>query len=991
MIFEKQYKEILAQELLRYLLSGRLPSVNEISNRIYNILGKDGKVTYQYISQPSNSQFQTELYNKALKRIKFDIDIFQEELLELFKDINKRISYADLFYKVNNYQLKKLKSELLALLFSMSNTDFYFLNAYDNFIDTSKLDREESTQDVINLSERCIQIPSSKAGTKRVTMQHMYASDSWEINVKTPINIISANTIVGNVFSNAFRDDINSWVYEVKTYENSVSEITFRFPLAGPSTKEVEVFVSRIEIIPSVSNQKIKVRVSTDNVNYLPISGYEDYIKIDSSDTTYAFDFETNLVQYVEISLLKDNPDDILSSQDSIGNKAKQFLFGLKAFSAYTTGRGISSRYQSLPFVFPNEEGKISKISIQADHQLPTGTNAYYYIAIDKGIGTKFLPINPIGKPTKNGAPEVIILNNVAEYNKKFSSDISGEGMATQYGSPFQGKTFYKIGPSLIPKPVFGSVSLYRGYKHWYRDKSSKFDNIDLVDTFINFNISNTESMYAVYTETASSENRTTNGIRTSILTTTKFPYYDSSKGHQLKPGAGIDPSKDLTPNYAIYKITQNTGSSRVTKQLVLGTSLTQNLPTTNFIVQSTDPSVSPILRTLNGIVYRLGTDYELETEEISGLSKSTGRFVIPEGSSLLNSSGQVANPNLTLEFVYTVDPDITHKVVRIQDNFITLSNCLISSTDNVVIQYRFVPKSPNEIVAASIRVSSQPSSVSNRTFYTEGIDYSINTNDGLIQRIDSGSIDSGGHVYVDYRYRISIPGLNTFTTWVFVSNNEGKRINLELDPSTKKNRLVVDTENTESLFINGPTGLIDITKSVVTPVIGPGWVQIICRSKDPDLYSAFRSNLIDQVIQLKDSYRKRIFKEGGNYFSSMIAFREPLIQKTLNHLKVNTLRSNHEFFAVDDFTDPSNNYLVVNFNPNNTEEIYNRIPSSDDAVDDRPEQSGEIFYVEWNSKNSDGNNIDNDIIVRIDLERNQATDGGITPKVFSYQIRAST
>src|SRR5574343_161112 len=198
MIFEKQYKEILSQELLRYLLSGRLPSIGEISSKIYKILGKDGKVTYQYISQPSNSQFQSVLYNNSMKRIKFDIDIFQEELLELFKDINKRISYADLFYKVNNYQLKKLKAELLSLLFTMSNTDFYFLNLYDNFIDTSKLDKDESTQDIINLSERCIQIPSSKSGTKRINSQHMLNSDSCEINIVTPQNRVSSGTVTGN-------------------------------------------------------------------------------------------------------------------------------------------------------------------------------------------------------------------------------------------------------------------------------------------------------------------------------------------------------------------------------------------------------------------------------------------------------------------------------------------------------------------------------------------------------------------------------------------------------------------------------------------------------------------------------------------------------------------------------------------------------------------------------------------------------------------------
>lgn len=988
MIFERQYKNLLAQELLRYLLEGRLPSVNEIANRLLSALGKDGKVTYQYIGQPSNSQFQVPIYNKSLKRIKFDIDIFQEELLDLFKDLNKRISYADLFYKTNNYQLKKLKSELLSLLFSMSNTDFYFLNAYDNFTDSSKLDINSSTDGIINLSERCIQIPSIKTEIKRVNTGHLYKYDDWPVTLVRPLAVISAQTVVGTSFSNMFRDNINSWVYEVKSNTKEPVEIKFKFPIGGEASSEAEIFVNRIELIPAIGNQKVKVRVSTDDVNYLPISGYEDYVKLESSDTVYALDFETNLVQYIEVSILKESLDEEISLN---GSKVSQYLFGLKSISLFTTGRGTSGRYQSKPFVFDNSEGIISTISLQADHFIPSGTNILYYVGVDKGEDTIFLPINPVGLSTKNGVPETIVLNGVSKYNKKFSSDLSGAGASTQYGSPFQGKTFYRIGPSLNPKPVFGSVSLFRGYKHWYRDKSSRFENIDIIDTYVSFNISDIEGIYSTYQEAVSFSNRTTNGLRSSILTTSKFPYYDSTKGHQLKPPTGVDPLKDPTPNYSIYKVIYNTDSVRQTKTLVLGNSLTQNLPTTAFIMQSVDPAQTPILATSTGVTYVLGVDYEFETEEIGGISKPTGRFIIPEGSAFLNSQGQIAVPNLLLRFTYTTDPDITHKVVKIQDNFITLNNCVVAPSDNVTVLYRFIPKGNDEIVHASIRVSDQPSKVSTRKFYTEGVDYSIDSNSGLIQRIPSGSIPPGNFVYIDFRYRNSIPGVNTFTTWVYVSNENGVRINFELDPTSKKNKLIVDFEKGEALYINGPGGIIDITRAIVTPSIGPGWVQIVCRSKDPDSNVLFRTNLIDQVIQLKDSYKKRIFKEGGSYFSNIVAFREPMIQKTLNHLRVNTLRSNHEFFAIDDFTDPERNYIVVNYNPNTTEELYNRIPSADEDLDDRPEQIGEIYYVEWNSKNNDDQNIDNDIVVRIDLQRNPSIDEGLTPKVFSYQVRAST
>lgn len=988
MIYERQYKNILSQELLRYLLEGRLPSINEISARIAKILGKNDRIIYQYISQPSRTPFQVDLYNKSLQRIKFDIDIFQEELLDLFKEIDKRISYADLFYKVNAYQLKKIKAELVSILFTISNADFYFLNAYDSFIDTTKLDRENSTDGVINLSERCISIPIGKTSSKKVDTTHLRSHIDWPITITKPASVVSSQLVVGTSFSNIFRDEINSWAYEVRTENKQTTELTFKFPLAGEVEDEVEVLINRLEIIPHGSGQKLKVRVSTDDVNYQTISGYEDWINLESSDTVYALDFETNLVQFVEITLSKSTPDDEVTLN---GKKVPQYIFGLKSISAYTTGRGTSARYQSKPFVFDNSEGKISQVSIQADHYIPPGSNIYYYVGIDKGENTVFLPINPIGKSTKKGIPEVLKLSGIESYTNKFTSDISGEGMATRYGSYFQGKSFYSIGPSLSPKPVFGSVSLYRGYKHWYRDKSSRFENVDNSDIYVNFSGSDIEGIYSVYKETPSFLNRTQNSIRSVLLTTTKVPYYDSSKGHTMRPTSGMEYSADAAPLYTIYKVTQTSTQERPTRQFVLTSSFTQNLPITNFISETTDISNSPVLQNLSGTTYIPGIDYDIELEDVGGALKPSGRFTIVENGGLVNPTTGQPYALLTLQFTCTIDPDITHKVTRIQNNVITLTDAVVNYSDSIEITYRYIPKSPDEIIGASIRVSDRPSTSSGRYYYSEGTDYSIDSSSGLIQRLPNGGIPSRGSVYVDYKYRNSIPGMNTFTTWVYVQDDSGIKINLELDATTKQNKLVVDTESGEALYVNSPNGLIDISSSVVTPLLGPGWLQIICRSKDPDSNTVFRTNLIDQVIQLKDNYKKRIFREGNSYFSQIIAFREPMIQKTLNHLKVNTLLNDHNFFAIDDFTDPLNNYIVVNYSPNTTDELYNRIASPDEDPDERPALSGEIYSVEWNSKNQNIDEVDNDIIVRIDLERVATSDGGITPKVFSYQIRAST
>jgi len=205
-----------------------------------------------------------------------------------------------------------------------------------------------------------------------------------------------------------------------------------------------------------------------------------------------------------------------------------------------------------------------------------------------------------------------------------------------------------------------------------------------------------------------------------------------------------------------------------------------------------------------------------------------------------------------------------------------------------------------------------------------------------------------------------------------------------------RKNKLVSDTAVGEGFFVNSSNGLVELTNAVNTPVLGPGWVQFVVRSKNPTTNVSFGSNLIDQVIQLRDIYRKKIFRSNNLYFKEISAIRDPMIQVTLNHLKVNTLKSDHNVFAIDNTTDPRSNYIVLNFLPNNTTELYNYIPTADSDSNSRPQANSEQFLFQWRSRSLD-QAIGNKVVVRIDLERNEQTDGAITPKVFDYKIRAST
>jgi len=110
-------------------------------------------------------------------------------------------------------------------------------------------------------------------------------------------------------------------------------------------------------------------------------------------------------------------------------------------------------------------------------------------------------------------------------------------------------------------------------------------------------------------------------------------------------------------------------------------------------------------------------------------------------------------------------------------------------------------------------------------------------------------------------------------------------------------------------------------------------------------------------------------------------------LEKTVNHLKVNTLLSEHGVFAVDNKTDPLSAYLLLNFKPNETAELYCKVPTEDSDESNPPQTTDEEFLFEWSEK-IDTDTAPTEIIVKIELNRNQDIDGAITPKVNSYQLR---
>lgn len=980
-IYQRQYQKILSTEILKYLLLGSLPNLNDISKRIGNALSKDGNVTYKFIPQASRDIFRNNIYNKSLNRIKFDIDTFNEELISLFADASSRLNYADLYYKVNNFELNRLESELNNILFSIQDADFYFSAAYDTFSDLSKIDKTASTQDIINLSEQCLALPFGEKNTQRIDVGKLATYVDTTTSVIIPgqgsDKILSNTKIPRTKFGNIFTDILSVWGHEVITSTNSPIEFSFTFPVSVGDNPELEHFISRFELVPhSLGDQTFYLSTSNDDVNYIPLLGYEQGVLTREQNKVYAFDFETTLVQYIRIKIIKTSADEEIV-QDNVKNY--RYVFGLKKFASLQTGRYSKATYVSLPYSFTDA---IGKVSLDANQTTPPGTSVAYSVATVSKSGNTgpYVPIASLSKDSAVGAGKFIKFGSVQEQSIKFSADSD----ATEYGTAFQGKKFYRIGSELSESPIFGKSVLYRGFKSWYRDTSGSFEIVSVDNNYISFAVSDLEAMYIVTDEvptiTYSAANRQTE------LTVSQNIYYNSSLGHLQKPAIPVSsPFLDMRPNYAVYKVYHHVTNARRTTSFTLTASRSQRLPVSNFLFIGASTADKPVLKLNSGQILTKGTDYNFETEDGGDKQKPTGIMTIPDGSALLNTSGQVQA--FTITFIYTIDPDITHKVTGVEANSITLSNSTITPYDSVEVIYRYIPVNSSQIIKASVRITNLPSTSSNQIFYVEGRDYVIDATSGAIQRIPTGSIPSSGSVYAKFSYRTSSSTIQTFTTWCYINSSTGIQIKFDLDSITKKNKLVVDKALGESLFVNTKEGLINITNATNTPLLPFGWVQFIVRSKNPDVYTGYKTNLIDQVIQLKDTHKHKVFRPNSYYFNDITAFREPMTEKTLNHLRVNTLLTDHSVFAIDNTTDPTTSYIVINFLPTTTSELYSKVPTDDLDEVNPPVSSAEDFLFTWTYKVEE-NDSPEKIIIKIDLQRDQNIDGALTPKVFDYKLR---
>jgi len=978
----RQYQRVYDRFLLEFLREGKVPTFDEVLVRAGDELPDPSKPIapiYQFTPQTKRAVFDILNHNRSVRNIKTDLELLFDELNQIQLQNITRIINADLFEHVHSHELNVLTKQLDALLFALEGADDSFFARFESFDDLTKIDLDKSTPGIVDTHEGALALPIGLAGTFKIPLEHLSSLNN------TPITISdSAATNLGNIpgtrFGNIFADSTNAWGVTIESPNGGPLEVEFTFRLAR------EEFINRMTLLHHGPNQqRAIIATSVDNANRDLILEYSEGVLLSQQADLVSLDFDDKLVDFVHVTLAKDTPD----SFDSDRN-IHTYTFGLRNISIYTTGRAREGTYVSKAFEF-DEVDSVGLVGISANELLPDNTSVDWSVGIvdenDQVVGS-FMPITPQSRNVSSGPPKTVSIQDIIENQKIFrSTDDSFTNILS-----FNNIDFYKV-TTIDTPPVFGSAFLFRGIRSWLRDQSEAVNPVLVKDNYIPFSKGDTQSLYKIRQEVAPANTITNDaGEVQTVVVVANPPLYDQAKGHSLIPGEGIDPGQDTQPNYAV-----------LLAQL-------SNAPLTAIKAGQDFSAANPVDLGVKNILYNTAGDIEVKDESIERIFLDgtdyiveftdgfpTGRIrALPDSDLLGYTDDEGVDHQPIVSITYKIDPDISRFISSIANSQIYFDFDISTlGLTQAVIKYRFVtPK----VIKSSVKAKKLFGTVNSSDIFVQGVDYIFDERTSTIQRLTTGSIDPGQDIYLDYKFNDISDQLEQFFVWAHVDDLDGVNIVTARKRSTDlsvQSTLDPETDRGEELFVSIPgVGLVNLNKAVEWPKL-TGWVQFVVKSIPPeeDLEGS-REPLIHQVIKLKDEDGDFIFVQGGKYFSDLTAIREPLNQVGFQFLKTNVLKNDDRFFAVRTVNltpDITENQVIVNFKPNESEKLYQYSPIPD-VVGETGVLSiypiKEEWKVVWSNRETTVGSF-NKVVVRAMLTRTAEAGGNVTPKVFDYFVKA--
>ncbi len=984
---------------LEFLKRGRVPSARDLFFKLRDFMKQtSGGPSFYPRYQSYRKVWDYKATNLGFQDLRFDLEVGYEEAVSQTAKMLRRLALVELGYTSQKTSIEILIGALRNLLFVTKDADDNFFGVFDTFNDLSKVDQINTTRDAVDLNEGVVLLPQGDLTSSRVDMSHLYTKASWPVFARSlgapsapqipqgnpgppqgalvkpsrPGGVVDVlgqvvqNEVApGSHFGNAFADFINSWRQIVTTNNPGGAQIEFTVPI-GPNPEQ-EITITRIAIMSGSANDiSLKVFKSTDNINFTRFPGVPDEVILKPGKVT-SVDFESTRVQFIRFQMK-------LMTYTVQEGASFGYLFGIRNISFYKVGRTQQAEFRSKALIPSGMTDPIDRVAISTTETIPGECSIEWYVAAaDTSGGPRdgiWHAINPLSREPRDVVPQIIRFGNL--------SDRSIRLPATSPALPYdtvRNIDYYRLTEDpLTEDPKFGTVSLWRGNNAWTRNKTRTAEVKEIRDAFIDFNPGDTQNLYAVATEIpdVESELSTTQGEgRTqTALTVENAIDYDVSTMSLIPPPL-TDSETDQRPRYAIYKVERFRDTMVIENESVDIPDDDSWVSLANTGVQALGGGRPVVTNEVGSVTYLEGRDYVLEVDPdtVAGSPVLTGRLKRrPNQSGVSNSN--ISNGQ-TVKVSYMLQSDITYLVDAARGNKVFLKKDLGNVGDQYFqVTYRFVPRPPlNTIRKSTLRVSSTYGNISGGIEFAEGPDYLLDAVQGTITRVPGGRIQGTLHVFVDFQYEQQAPELDTFTTWVRVDRRDPTKV--EFNP------LGINIDAGERVWVDGR----DVSRLTEFPEMLFGWHQVVVKSLRPESYDNAAVNLVSALF---DRTSEPIFLSGGKYFAEMVASREPMIQRTYTQLTKGTPVADHTYFAVT-----SDRHVVVNFEPSTTEDVYTyglrRGPGGTVTADSWPEE----FWLQYQYINEQAEPV-RKVLVRAILNRASSVDGGVSPRIHEYHLRAA-
>ena len=1039
-IVENQIKKIIAKESLRTLQHGQVVDISFIAKTIAEKVRQlNGGPMMQLYLQEANTRFNTEAYNKMMEDILFDIEVLYDTILEKSEDVMRQFNSAEVSYRSQQTQLSAVMGVLDNLLFTTRNADDYFFGVFDTFNTLDKVDLVKSSKNIVDLAEGCLQLPYSMPSARRHELPHLIKANSGSIQVRSFDGKKTRGKNGGNsIYGYAFSDINTIWRYEVISESKDGVELIFTFPC---NQDESIARLTRVELsMPSGGGMTARLLYSLDGENYIRPPGTSDK-QILAETKKIAWDFQDTGIRYLRFAITKLVADGQTTNNESaqqlfspvaspeaakviepiLGMKtAPQYLysFNISLVACYKIGRSFDGIFVSKPLAFEDQESTIDYVALESEEELPANTSVQFEVALADTKGnptTSFIPLTPSNRPDSN-IPKIVRFGK----STKDIVDIEIGTSVTGNSVRANGISFYPIHTLTADKEYkFGSCKLYRG-DNLFSKVSNPSDVIKQVrNAYIDFSDGKkTKILYNVVTKPctmnmfAVSQNNGPLLFRSFVRTPTEIV-----TSINPKPGVEDDPQTDATPDYSVYKLELLSNVTSVT-----GQTITPSQPSTTIegiqlpastvwtgalltqasygvpILYSGKPvdivynaSEKPVLKYVSGNfshTFKDGIDYIVKRSDdpyfdnLNGWSKYPLHWRVIGNNGAQSQmppytfgSGLSVSASGSLLIDYKIDPDITDRIINTTTDQIELDSILLFNPgDTLLATYK---TRSTDIDRRTIRVKGTPTS---QSFLQENVDYTLDINNSTITKIIGGALDTSTTqtCYVDYAYKSPVNSTITYSAWCYLDSREPVVFDY-IKPSIYKEL----GESISWTYLDAGRPISKELSDIETITLSKGWHLFVITSLDPVFYG---DAAITKSLKLKSIDNRYLFLRkdyGGSIFSKITGRRSGLRQVDFSFLKNSTLKSDNSTFAVDE-----NNKIYINFLPTATDDFYfKRIDSSGNITNVLAE---EFVFEGLRKLESSSEQNTGYVVVRALLSRNSASDGGVTPKIHSYNLRVS-